>query len=73
MYKRTHYAGCGCGNVYASIDQRYGQEPGQMTAGLEHLLALSGIDCTFEKRQEWMSGYKVIDENYLIVNGLELV
>ncbi len=42
-YERAYYAGCACGKGYAIIDERYGIEPGKVTAGLAHLLALSGI------------------------------
>ena len=49
-YKRAYYAGCACGKGCAITDQGYGIEPGTVTAGLAHLLALSGIDKAFEKR-----------------------
>lgn len=60
-YKRAYYAGCGCGRGYAIIDQRYGIEPGKVTAGLAHLLALSGIDKAFEKGREWMQAFLLFE------------
>lgn len=60
-YTRAYYAGCGCGEGCAIIDQRYGIEPGKVTAGLAHLLALSGIDKAFEKGQEWMQAFLLFE------------
>ncbi|MEO8357937.1 MAG: ATPase, T2SS/T4P/T4SS family, partial [Chloroflexota bacterium] len=33
-YEGGYYAGCDCGKGYAVVDQRYGIEPGKVTAGL---------------------------------------
>ncbi len=60
-YKRVYYAGCTCGKGYAIIDQRYGIEPGKVTAGLAHLLALSGIDKSFEEGQEWLKTFLLFE------------
>jgi len=60
-YKRVYYAGCECGMGYAMIDRRYGIEPGKVTAGLAHLLALSGIDKAFEKGQEWIQAFLLFE------------
>lgn len=60
-YERAYYAGCRCGNGQATIDQRYGLEPGQVTAGLAQLLALSGIDKSFEEGQEWLKAFLLFD------------
>ena len=50
------HAGCGCGQGCAILDERYGIEPGQVTAGLAQLLALSGIDKSFEEGQACKHG-----------------
>ena len=60
-YERAYYAGCDCGKGYAVIDQRYGIEPGKVTAGLAHLLALSGIDKSFEEGQEWLKVFLLFE------------
>jgi len=60
-YERAYYAGCACGKGYAIIDERYGIEPGKVTAGLAHLLALSGIDKSFEEGQEWLQAFLLFE------------
>jgi hypothetical protein len=60
-YERAYYAGCQCGKGHAIIDQRYGIQPGKVTAGLAHLLALSGIDKSFEEGQEWLSAFLLFE------------
>ena len=61
VYERAYYAGCHCEKGCAPVDQRYGIEPGKVTAGLAHLLALSGIDKAFEKGQEWMQAFLLFE------------
>jgi hypothetical protein len=41
--------------------QRYGIEPGKVTAGLAQLLALSGIDKSFEEGQEWLQVFLLFE------------
>jgi hypothetical protein len=41
-YRRAYYAGCRCGKGSAPVDQRYGIEPGKVTAG--HRMALEAAD-----------------------------
>jgi len=60
-YERAYYAGCGCGKGCAIIDERYGIEPGKVTAGLAQLLALSGIDKSFEEGQEWLRAFLLFE------------
>lgn len=60
-YKRAYYAGCACGKGYAIIDQGYGIEAGKVTAGLAHLLALSGIDKSFEEGQQWLKAFLLFE------------
>ena len=47
-YRRSYYAGCSCRKGQAPLDQRFGLKPGQVTAGLAELLALSGVELGFE-------------------------
>lgn len=47
-YRRSYYAGCHCKKGYAPLDKRFGLQPGQVTAGLAELLALSGVELGFE-------------------------
>jgi len=60
-YERAYYAGCDCGKGHAIIDERYGIEPGKVTAGLAQLLALSGIDKSFEEGQEWLKAFLLFE------------
>ena len=39
------------------VDSRYGIEPGKVTAGLAHLIALSGIHKAFEEGRKWLKEY----------------
>ena len=60
-YRRAYYAGCTCGKGCAPVDQRYGIEPGKVTAGLAHLVALSGIDKAFEDGKKWLKQYLLFE------------
>jgi hypothetical protein len=60
-YERAYYAGCGCGKGCAVLDERYGIEPGKVTAGLAQLLALSGIDKSFEEGQAWLKAFLLFE------------
>lgn len=61
VYKRAYYAGCPCGKGCAPVDRRYGIEPGKVTAGLAHLIALSGINKAFEDGQKWLKEYLLFE------------
>jgi len=60
-YQRAYYAGCPCGKGCAPVDRRYGIEPGKVTAGLAHLVALSGIAKAFEEGRKWLKEYLLFD------------
>jgi hypothetical protein len=60
-YKRAYYAGCGCQKGRSPVDERYGIEPGQVTAGLAHLIALSGIQASFEEGCKWLQEYLLFE------------
>lgn len=61
VYRRAYYAGCRCGNGVALVDQRYGIEPGKVTSGLAHLLALSGIFKAFEDGRQWLKEFLLFE------------
>jgi len=61
VYERGYYAGCTCGKGCAPVDRRYGIEPGQVTGGLAHLIALSGIDKAFEDGRKWLKEYLLFE------------
>ena len=60
-YVRAYYAGCQCGAGRAPVDQRLGIEPGKVTAGLAHLIALSGITKAFEDSRKWLKEYLLFE------------
>jgi len=61
VYKRAYYAGCTCKKGSAPVDRRYGIEPGKVTAGLAHLVALSGINKAFEDGRKWLQEYLLFE------------
>ncbi len=61
VYERAYYAGCSCGKGCAPVDRRYGIEPGKVTAGLAHLVALSGINKAFDDGRKWLKEYLLFE------------
>jgi len=61
MYKRAYYAGCGCQAGKAPLDEQFGLEPGAVTAGLATLLALGGIEFSYDQSPEWLQAYLLFD------------
>jgi hypothetical protein len=61
VYKRAYYAGCSCQKGCAPVDRRYGIEPGKVTAGLAHLIALSGIKESFDEGRKWLKEYLLFE------------
>jgi hypothetical protein len=61
VYERAYYAGCACGKGQAPVDKRYGIEPGKVTAGLAHLIALSGIHKAFEEGRKWLKEFLLFE------------
>jgi hypothetical protein len=61
VYKRAYYAGCACQNGCAPVDRRYGIEAGKVTAGLAHLIALSGIKESFDEGRKWLKEYLLFE------------
>jgi hypothetical protein len=60
-YERAYYADCQCHTGKAPLDERFGLEPGAVTAGLAALLALAGIEFSYEKSPEWLQAYLLFD------------
>lgn len=60
-YRRSYYAACECGQGQAPIDERFGLEPGGVTAGLAELLALSGIELSFAGAAEWLEKFLLFE------------
>ncbi len=60
-YQRAYYAGCACGKGKAPLDEQFGLEPGGVTAGLAQLLALAGIEFSYEESPDWLAEYLLFD------------
>lgn len=61
VYKRAYYAGCDCQTGQAPVDNHYGIEAGKVTAGLAHLIALSGIKESFDEGRKWLKEYLLFE------------
>lgn len=60
-YQRAYYAGCPCGEGYAPVDELYGLQPGQVSAGLAELLTLAGVELAFEHSRRWLKGFLLFE------------
>jgi hypothetical protein len=60
-YERAYYAGCQCQQGLAPLDRQYGLEPGAVTAGLSALLALAGIEYSYDKSPAWLGHYLLFE------------
>lgn len=56
-YERAYYAGCTCGKGKSPLDEQFGLEPGAVTAGLAQLLALAGIEFSYDESPSWLEHY----------------
>jgi hypothetical protein len=56
-YERAYYAGCRCKRGRAPLDEQFGLEPGAVTAGLAALLALAGIEFSYDQSPKWLQAY----------------
>ena len=61
VYKRAYYAGCTCQKGHAPVDSHYGIEAGKVTAGLAHLVALSGIKESYDEGRKWLKEYLLFE------------
>jgi hypothetical protein len=60
-YERAYYAACTCGQGCAPLDEQYGLQPGQVSAGLAELLTLAGVELAFEHSRRWLKGFLLFD------------
>ena len=60
-YTRAYYAGCSCQKGKAPLDEQFGLEPGAVTAGLAQLLALGGIEFSYDQSPKWLQAYLLFD------------
>jgi hypothetical protein len=60
-YQRAYYAACACGRGCAPLDEEYGLQPGQVSAGLAELLTLAGVELAFEHSRRWLKGFLLFD------------
>jgi hypothetical protein len=60
-YERAYYAGCTCGKGKSPLDEQFGLEPGAVTAGLAHLLALAGIEYSYDESPDWLQAYLLFE------------
>jgi hypothetical protein len=56
-YQRAYYAECACGHGKTPLDEQYGLVPGAVTAGLAALLALAGIEFSYDESPAWLAHY----------------
>jgi len=60
-YERAYYAGCQCKRGKAPLDEQFGLEPGAVTAGLAALLALAGIEYSYDQSPKWLQAFLLFD------------
>jgi len=60
-YERAYYAGCQCKRGRAPLDEQFGLEPGAVTAGLAALLALAGIEFSYDQSPKWLCDFLLFD------------
>lgn len=60
-YERAYYAGCQCKQGRAPLDEQFGLEPGAVTAGLAALLALAGIEFSYDQSPKWLGDFLLFD------------
>jgi len=60
-YRRAYYAGCSCQQGKSPLDEQFGLEPGGVTAGLAQLLALAGIEFSYDQSPKWLQAYLLFE------------
>lgn len=60
-YCRAYYAGCSCGEGIAPLDAKYALKAGAISAGLAHLMALTGIAFSFEESEKWLKEFLLFE------------
>jgi hypothetical protein len=61
VYTRAYYAGCSCGQGMAPLDKTYGLEAGGISSGLAQLMALAGIEFSFEESEQWLKEFLLFE------------
>ena len=56
-YERSYYADCTCGKGKAPLDEGFGLQAGQVTAGMADLLAMKGAELAFEQRGRFLERF----------------
>lgn len=60
-YTRAYYAGCVCKKGKSPVDDELGLKPGCVTAGLATLLALVGIENSYDESPKWLRPFLLFD------------
>lgn len=60
-YTRAYYAGCTCQKGRSPLDNEFGLQPGSVTAGLATLLALAGIENSYDESSKWLQPFLLFD------------
>jgi len=60
-YERAYYAGCECKQGKAPLNEQFGLKPGAVTAGLAALLALAGIEFSYDQSPKWLRDFLLFD------------
>jgi len=60
-YKRSYYAECQCGKGKAPLDEEFGLQPGEITAGLGKLLALAGSGLAYGESAGWIQEFLLLE------------
>jgi hypothetical protein len=60
-YRRAYYVCARCHQGQYPLDQRFGLQPGQVSAGLAPLLALAGVETAFEEGCELVERFLLLE------------
>lgn len=60
-YLRAYYSGCGCGKGRAPLDEQFRLKAGAVTIGLAQLLALAGIQFSYQESREWLREFLLFE------------
>ena len=60
-YRRAYYLCSQCHHGQYPLDQRFGLQPGQVSAGLAPLLALAGVETAFEEGSELVERFLLLE------------
>lgn len=60
-YQRAYYSRCRCGRGQAPLDEQLRLKPGAVTIGLAQLLALTGIQFSYQESREWLREFLLFE------------